>query len=395
MKKPNKNELEYKINKFMNVSQKSKIGEFIKGKVAKTMAVALLAGTMMASNVHTISPTEYLSLHIKQIGYKQQMFGDKLETINYEDASFKIGNKKIVWVMPKPLVNVYKVDTSKIYEVDSFYPMREYIPKNLWSKFRNFWAGQYGMGYEGINFNIDYKVKEGWKTFNADGKGQLRLEQILASKIGEHIEQQSKEFRESIYKGTKEEQIKVTKHLSKMLKEGKFKKKLSPLIYPSIFNRISYGSTYERYSLGMEYLEALAEEKNLNELAEFIGNESKKLEDAVKSELHDVRLNPLEFKRLLNNIDKNYYELLKKYPELVMNLYHYSLQDYMQEQTMNMIKETYKEGKEDILTKGLLEKLQADEDLAKLIEIKGIEKTIKSYVGIALNNYVNRAKDLL
>ena len=389
-----KEELEYKLNKFMNVNQKNKIGNFLKTKLGKTMSVAILGGAMLVSNVHTISPTEYLSLHIKQPGYRQTL-GDRLEIVNYDDVNFKIGNKKIVWNLPQPIVTVYKTDMNALFNVDTFYPMREVAPKSIWNKFKNFWAGQYGMGYEGINFSIEYKIKDSWKTFNADGKGELRLEQILMSKIMEHMDGQGKEFRENIYKGTAEERIKVTKHLGEMLKKGKFKDKLSPLLYPSVFNRLSYGSTYERYSLGMEYLKGIAEIKNLDEFVDFINTESEKVENAVKSELQDVRMNPLEFKRMLNNMDNNYSELMSKYPELIMNLYHYSLQDYMQEQTMNMIKETYKEGKEDILTKGLLEKLQKDDDLNKLIEVKGIEKSIKSYIGIALNNYVSKSKGLL
>jgi len=386
--------LEYKINEFMNVKQKSKIGSFLKSKLGRIMSIVILGGTMMLSNVHTINPSEYLSLHIKQPGYKQ-MIGDRHQIINYDDVSFKIGNKKIVWNLPKPVVTVYKTDMNKVYDVNAFYPMKEYIPKNPWNKFRNFWAGQYGMGYEGINFNVGYVVKESWKTFNADGKGELRLEQMLLSKIMEHMEEQSKEFRENIYKGTPEERIKITKHLSKMFKEGKFKDKLTPLIYPSVFNRLSYGSTYERYSLGMEYLKSIAESKNLDEVVNLVEAENEKLKGLVKKEMEDIKLNPLEFKRLISDIEKNYYELLNKYPELIMNLYHYSLQDYIQEQTFEMIRQTYEVGKEDILTKGLLEKLQKDEDLSKIIEVRGIEKTIKSYCGIALNNHLNRTKKLI
>jgi hypothetical protein len=417
-KKRTMDNLEYDVERFLNKPIKhNKTGYFFDqikvalGKMKYAATIGVCAAAMTLSNFQTLKPNEYLQLHINELGYNG-LIGERFEVVEYEDRGIQLSkDKKLFWFAPKPFVNAYKVDRDKTYEVDVFYPVREHAPIKVYDKIKNFWAGDFGKGYEGINFNVEFKVKEDWKTLNADGKGELRLEQILGIVIQTHLEDRKKEFNERLYeKDRKIDRLNLSEHMSKMFKDRKFEDKISLLLYPSPFIRLSYGSTYERYSQGFEYLQSRIEsiEKEVNNFydekdawmlyldnfSEFVKREDEKVKEQVELEINEMRLNPLEFKSLISDIEKNYFELMEKYPELIANLSVYTRQDYMLSLTMDKIKETYEQGGEDFLTEGLIEKLKEDEGLSNLIEITKVEKSTKSLIGMKLNNYMKRLDGL-
>ncbi|MCK5043902.1 hypothetical protein KAR52_02785 [Candidatus Pacearchaeota archaeon] len=411
--------LEYEVERLLNKPIKhNKMKYFFEqsksvlGKIKYSATVGVCLTAMALSGFHTIKPNEYLQLHINELGYRG-LIGERAEVVEYEDKGISLSkDTKLFWFIPRPFVNIRKIDRNKNYDVEVFYPVREYAPTGPYSKARNFWAGDYGRGYEGINFNVEFKVKENWKNLDADGKGELRLEQLLGIVIQEHIESRKKEFGERLYKQEGNiDRMKLIGHMSKMFKEQKFEDKISLLVYPSPFLRLSYGSTYERYSQGFDYLKSRIEEMGkgvnnfydeedawmlyLNDFNDFVEREDERVKGQVEIEVNDMRSNPLEFKSLISDIEKNYGELMKKYPELVANLSAYARQDYMLGLTMDKIKETYEQGGEDFLTEGLLEKLKTDKGLSNLIEINKVEKSIKSFSGIKLNNHIKRIDGLL
>ncbi len=378
------------------------------GKMGVATSALVLASIMALSGVHIIKPHQYLQQHIYEIGYKGKFIGEKADTLEFEDKGLPLpGKNKLFLTMPRPFKTTYKVDMQKEYDVDVFYPIREFSPEKLMAKIKDFWAGDFGQGYEGINFNVKFKVKDAWKTFNGDGKGELRLEQLISNVVQEQIEEKNKEFRENLHKqDNKTEYIEVTKHMMEMVKSGSFKEKIPTLIYPSPFSRMSYGTVHERYTLGFEYLQNRLEDLEkkpdsdeewqayISDFMGFIEGEDQRILEETRSEMEDIRLNTLEFKRLIDDIEGNYGEIMEKYPSLISNLYQYALNDYLSTGTMDIIKQKYQSGEEDFLTEGILERLQEDETLNKLVEITEVERSTKSLMGMKINSYIKKTKDL-
>lgn len=408
-------ETELLLNQKVRHKKATNLAEKIKtilGKWGYLTAAGTMALGMGISSVHVIKPSEYLQLHIREFGYQNQIVGERSDTIEYSDEGILLpGKLKLFFTMPAPLTLAYPIDTEKVYDVNSFLLLRESSSESFLGKIKNFWAGQMAMGYEGINFNVEFKVKDGWKTFNEDGKGNLRLEQIIGAIVQENADEKTKEFNDDIYKEEKvnsEEmkikRIEIIKQMSAMINDQKFKDKISAMIYPSPFNRLSYGSVYERYSQGFEYLKSKLDEMEkqktpgqdkwrlyLKDFRGFIEGEDEQIKEAIKEDVAKIRLHPLEFKRLIGDIEKNYNELFAEYPSLISNFYEYAKQEYITVQEIKSVNEN----KDDLVSEGLLKKLQGDKTLSQLVDIIKIKKSVKKLEGLQINNYSQRSLNLL
>ena len=145
--------LEYETELLLNKKAKHKK---IRGLVEKTKTILgkwgylTAVGTMVLgmgiSSIHVIKPSEYLQLHIREFGYQNQIVGERSDTIEYLDEGLLLpGKLKLFFTMPAPLTLAYPVDTEKIYDIDSFYVLRESSSESLSGKIKDFWAGQMGI----------------------------------------------------------------------------------------------------------------------------------------------------------------------------------------------------------------------------------------------------------
>lgn len=420
------NELEYRTEMVLKEPVKHQRGKHFSGKTKSFFGgglkrgLALSLGILMAyatlAGTCVIKPGEYVIRHVREPGYKG-LIGERVSIVNYEDVDLKIPyyDGKVVFNLPKPLVSSHVIDRAKSYETDVFYILSEYKPQKIYPRLINMFAGDFGQGIQGLNLKVKFKVKDGWAEFDYDGRGKDRLSLLMSKMVEENLAKNMQDFQQNIYKSeNKEDAKKLEKHFEKRFKDGTVSKWIVMMLYPSAYNQMRYGSTYERYAGGLEvmkgeyldkaveqYIEEKAKEDpnfqwspELTKWKGFVDAQMKKIEKEVETTYGDLRADPLKIKRLVKNPEKHFQDLTNL-ETLFQNIRHFIISDYITSETMNQLEASVKEGKELAVTKDLLQRLQEDEFLKKLIEIEGFEVSVKSYTGTDQMNYMKKFENLI
>jgi len=357
------------------------------------LSLGILIGVMLLTGFHLLNPEEFSIIHWHRFAY-QGFLGEEVVVRDFSHpAIFTWKGGKLFWYPPKPFAFVHNVNLNKTYHVDVFMILKEIEPSGIVDRFFHLFREEWGRGYSGINLRFVYRIvkPELWARYDYDGRGGERLSRDLESYILQYTEKTREEYRRKLYT---EEPEKLESHFKRCLAQGKISEWIRRFLYPSIFDTYRTGSIYERYLTGLRWLQEHPRMRDKPEWREFVEHEIKNIEKLVRQENKTLISRPLEVKKIIKSPTLSG---LHRYENLYRTLTYLVVEDLINERILQEVKTSAITDPPDPVTGGIVEWLQQNCELQKLIGIKitGIERSVREVSALGWQNELRKRENLI